>query len=466
MSAPLAAIEGIEYSLALIHPGARTVLCSLGPNGSQRLPRLRIPTNVRVTVHLRNAIHAAWGLWGIVLDYLPPAVDCSRCAVIEVISEDLPPALRSIDLEDVPDDDLSVCQRGSLLSLFRRETETSVSRVGWLYEAIQWVEETSGEKISSILEIEQINAGQHFSLVRFPMRSGQSYWLKATGAPNDHEQPLTSFLSELCPDHIPEVLDVKPEWNAWIVRGQSPHPAFPSDDFDRLKALRHAVVAMAKLQLRSIEHQDELLAKGAFDQRLSVLRSRSVAFFECIREAMSRQTSTRVAKLDNVRLRDLHRMFDAACDLTDRLQIPPMVLHGDMSRGNVLYHNGHCQFIDWCETYIGHPLVTLQHLLLLNQPNNVQLKASSDAELIGCYRAVMMDVLDPNVFDQAMTVTPLLAAGSALYGRGDWFDLLPSLPSERQARIRMLARCMDRAAQEAHDLGTPSLGRLSPGGVS
>jgi hypothetical protein len=369
-----------------------------------------------------------------------------------------------LDLEQVVHDDLSSCQWSSLLSLLSGNAKSPFSCVGWFYEAIRWVEETSGEKVSSILEIEQLNAGQHFSLVRFPMRNGESCWLKATGAPNNHEQPLTSFLSELCPDHIPEVLDVKPEWNAWIARGRRTYPPFPSGDLDRLEALRYAVVAMANIQLRSIGHHNELLAKGAFDQRLNVLRSNSPAVFECIRAAMSRQTSTKVARIDDARLRDLRRTFDVVCDLIERLQIPPMVLHGDMNTGNVLYDDGYCQFIDWCETYVGHPFVTLQHLLLLNQPENARHKASWDAELIGCYRAVMTELLDPRVFDRAISSMPFFAAASALYGRGDWLESLSSLPPQRQARIRTLARCMDRATYEMRDLGNLPHRRISPGG--
>lgn len=463
-SCSLALTEDIEYSVALIQAIDRTVLCPSGADKTQRLPRLWIPINVRVTTHLHKAVYAAWGLRGVVLDYLPSELDSSRCAAVELLlSQNIPAALRPVSPQHLTDDDLSPCQRNSLLSLLSGKAEGPVSRIGWLYEAIRWVEETSGDKVCSTKEIEQFNAGQHFSLLRFPMRNGSNCWLKATGEPNTHELPLTSFLSQLCPDHTPEVLAVKPEWNAWIARSRRTYAAFPTEDSNRLEALRSAVAAMAEVQLQSIGHHSELLAKGAFDQRLNVLRSHSAALFECIREAMSRQTSTKAAVIDNARLRDLHRIFDAVCDFLDRLSIPPMVLHGDMNTGNVLYDDGHCQFIDWCETYVGQPLVTLQHLLLLNQPADVRLKSSWDAELIRSYRAIMTEVLDPDVFDRAITLTPLLAAASALYGRVDWLDSLSSLPPQRQARIRTLARCMDRAACELRGLETS---RVAPGGAS
>jgi hypothetical protein len=139
---------------------------------------------------------------------------------------------------------------------------------------------------------------------------------------------------------------------------------------------------MAEMQLRSLGHSAELLAVGAFNQRLNALHSNSHALFESIREAMSRQTSTKAPVIDNARLHELHRTFDALCDSLNMLEIPPMLLHGDMNTGNVLYDDSHCQFIDWCETYVGHPFVTLQHLLLLDQPEDAWLKSKWDAELL------------------------------------------------------------------------------------
>lgn len=468
MPSSLANIDAIEYSVALIQPRDRTLLCPLvGADKTRALPRFRIPINVRITVHLRNAIYAAWGLRGVVLDYLPSEICGSPCAVMELfLFQDVPAALRPVDLQDVRDNGLSPWQRNSLLSLLSEIAEGPVSRIGWLYEAIEWVEEVSGQKISSIQEIEQLNAGQHFSLLRFPMQNGHSHWLKATGKPNKHELPLTSFLSQLCPDHIPEVLDVRAEWNAWITGSQRTYSPFPVDDDQRLEALRSAVVAMAKIQLQSIEHHTELLARGAIDHRTNVLRSNALALFECIPEAMSQQISTNAAVIDDARLREMHRTLDDVCDFLEMLPIPPMVLHGDMNTGNVLYDDGHCQFVDWCETYVGHPFITLQHILLLNRPADVRLKPFWDAELVRSYQAIMTEGVDPDVFDRAITSTPLLAVASALYGRGDWLNSLSSLPPQRQARIRTLARYMDRAASELCESGRSLRNRIALGGLS
>jgi hypothetical protein len=210
MSVALSAVEGIEYRLALVLPGSSNVMTWAGSGNARRLPRLCIPTNVRVTAYLHQAVDAAWDLRGVVLDYLPSEVDGSRCAIVELLSDDIPASLQPVVVDQVSDDDLSPGQRSSLFSLLSGKADSPLSRIGWLHEAIRWVEEASGAKISSIRQIQQLNAGGHFALLRFPMQNGQSYWLKATGDPNKHELDITLFLSNLCPDHVPKVLDTEP----------------------------------------------------------------------------------------------------------------------------------------------------------------------------------------------------------------------------------------------------------------
>jgi hypothetical protein len=60
----------------------------------------------------------------------------------------------------------------------------------------------------------------------------------------------------------------------------------------------------------------------------------------------------------------------------------------------------------------------------------------------------MNEVCNTDALNQSIVCMPLLAAASALYGRGDWLGLpLPDEP-QRQAWIRTLARQMERAARE------------------
>jgi aminoglycoside phosphotransferase (APT) family kinase protein len=161
---------------------------------------------------------------------------------------------------------------------------------------------------------------------------------------------------------------------------------------------------------------------------------------------MELQTSTKVPRLDGASLRALQRVFDAVCEFLQSLPIPTTVIHGDMNEGNLVSGAGVCQLVDWSETYVGHPLVTLEHLLLLNNPEDSRLKEEWDKRLIQQYRSVMARICDPDILDHASICTPLLAAASAMYGRGAWLgSSIDSMP-HRQPWIRTLARYMDRAA--------------------
>ena len=137
----------------------------------------------------------------------------------------------------------------SLVTLLSEESSSSLLRVGWIHDAVDWVEQATGDRICSISELEQLNAGANFALIRFPMQSGRSYWLKATAHPNSHEQAITLYLSQLCPGCVPDVLAVHPSWNAWIVPDNSVNDwQFPSNPTRRLRHLDRAVGVMATIQ--------------------------------------------------------------------------------------------------------------------------------------------------------------------------------------------------------------------------
>jgi hypothetical protein len=445
MAACAPTVAYTEYRIVLILPGSRALLSLHHHNGAARLPRVRVPARSRPTPRLQKTIESTWGVRGVVLDYWSLEESLSPCAVIELLSEDLTDGLYPVVPEQLADDELSEKEQTFLMSLFRGEAASPLCQMGWLQEAVSWVEETAGDVILSMQQIEQLNAGGGFMLLRFPMQSGRSYWLKATAAPNSHERSVASCLSKLCPGHVPEVLSIRPDWNAWIMQDvQSTDEDFrPHKGFQMLEC---AVTSMAELQLKTIGREAALLEAGAFDQRLNVLRKDSHLLFQRIDEAMSRQTSTKATCIRGDQLRNLRDVFDATCDFVETLAIPTTVLHGDMNAGNLLYCNGHCQFIDWSEAYVGCPLVTLQHLLLLNQETDARLKSELDHALIDRYRLVVREVCDPTAMDMAIVCMPLIAAASTAYGRGVWLQSSLANSSRRQVYVRTMARHMLEAA--------------------
>ena len=101
--------------------------------------------------------------------------------------------------------------------VLRDEVTDPFSRIGWMDEAIAWVESETGRSLCPKAGVEQHNAGGAFTLLHLLMQDGSEYWLKATGAPNSHERRITELLSRLCPQCLPRIVAEKSEWNAWLM---------------------------------------------------------------------------------------------------------------------------------------------------------------------------------------------------------------------------------------------------------
>jgi hypothetical protein len=141
--------------------------------------------------------------------------------------------------------------------------------------------------------------------------------------------------------------------------------------------------------------------------------------------------------------------------------VPATVIHGDMNLGNILVGSSHCQLIDWAETYVGSPLTTFQHLLLLNQAQDESVRASIQRGLKNQYRRLLLAICEAEQIDEAFLFMPLVAAFGALCGRGDWLASPLRYDPRRQRYARTLARHIDRAAREPQLLSALHAGRAS-----
>ena len=143
-------------------------------------------------------------------------------------------------------------------------------------------------------------------------------------------------------------------------------------NFLDLTALEEAVVTMAALQQRTIGQTTGLLAAGAFDQRVPVLRVNLGEVIEYLDEAMAKHRSTRVPRISTTRLREIEAILQDACLRMEELEIPDTVVHNDINTGNLLFRGTRCVFADWCEVGVGNPFFTFQLLSRL-QPRGDEL---------------------------------------------------------------------------------------------
>jgi Phosphotransferase enzyme family len=445
--------EQTEYQLILVLAESRKVLAIRDVDG-YRLPSVAIPQWTRPAQQLQAAVLAVWGLPIFIVDFLLQGF--SRYAIAEALAPSQSTKLKPTALEEIQAPDLSRAQRARIDSMFGCDViaNNSISHVGWINEASAWVEAETGRKLSPKCNIEQYNAGGGFALLRFHMVDGGKYWLKATGAQNAHEPSITIFLSKLSGDYLPECVATKPEWNAWLMSGDATSlKLIPTTSFELSVLLEDAVEGMARLQIKTLGYDRELINAGAFDQRIETFRKHSEELFDYLGEAMDLQTSTKTPRLTRSRLYEMHTIFDDVCNCMKCLDLPETIVHGDINSGNILIAGGHCQFIDWAEAYVGNPLISLQHLLLLNKWDDPELQSFRNRALKDRYRAIWLESCNPDVLDQGFAYMPLMAIVSALYGRGDWLTSQRRNDPHRQSYTRSLTRHMDRITREPELLG-------------
>jgi Phosphotransferase enzyme family len=436
-----ARLEQTEYQLLLVLPDSHKVLARLDGRG-YRLPCVHIPKWARPAGELQKAIKAVWKLSVVILDLVPHPEDALQCVVAEVFSSYRPAGLAAVSVERLPDSEISERQRTIVQKILAGECgeRGCFSRIGWIDEAIAWLRCETGKSVALAEEIQQYNASGAFALLRFPMQDRSAYWMKATGAPNAHELAVTSALSKLCPEYLSPPIAVRRDWNAWLMR----EAGRPLETDLGLLALEQAVVSMSELQMTTVGSTEELRAAGAVEQRVGILRAHFSELLDYLEETMAQQISTKVPRLERERLSEIGLIFQDASHRMEDLGIPDAVIHGDMNRGNILFDEFRCRFIDWSEAYIGNPFVSFQHLLLLNTG---ELKETNDLRLKQAYRRAWMGLLDPAQINAAFALMPLLAVASYLYGRGDWLRSSRRNDPQRQSYARSLARHMDRAAQ-------------------
>ena len=448
MAIPAAIRETVEYRVVLVERDSPTVLAFGGPD-RYCLPRVRIPQLTRPAQQLRKEIRIAWGLEVLILEIIVTGESCSSCIVAELLTPGMISEFKRVRLDQILASELSEEKRLQIQLLLDGKSTNPLSHIGWIDEVVVWIESVVGKTFSSNKDTEQLNGGAGFALLHFHSNDGCNYWLKATGEPNTHERSITSCLSKLCGGYLPEFIASKPEWNAWLMSGDGVRVTdLLTGPFALFRLLEDAVTSMAEVQIKTAGQDLKLLEAGAFDQRLNVLSDHAAALFEHLEEAMSEQSLTKVSRIERGRIQELRGIFDHICARMEKTALPNAIVHGDMNLSNILMTSQHCQFIDWCEAYVGNPLTTLQHLLLLNRVADVELKSFIERSLKNKYRIAMSQLCDPGLIDIGFIYMPFLAACSTLYGRGDW--LTRSLRDEphRSSYARRLGHYIDQAARE------------------
>jgi len=437
-------IEQMDYRLAFILPQTRQILASEA-SGITALPSIAISRWNRPAEQLTRLIRSTWNIQAIVLDLLPGSSVSSPCAVIEVLTKDwryVDKRFCAVDPNLIESAWLSDAERLHLVSIFNDTDAVPVfSRLGWVDKARRWIQASVPDCVVRFDgEIQQFQAGGNFALVRFGTLEGCGYWLKATGSPNAHEFSITMKLAQYLPHFLPPVVAAREDWNAWVME----EAGSPIRECMNLPALEQAVDALSALQKQSILHAKVLLNAGCADRSVAVLQSSLEELIEYLDEAMEKQLSTKVQPLDKTQLSNLRSALNDACLRMQDIEIPDALIHIDINPGNILFDGTRSVFIDWAEAAIGNPLVTFEYLAAHLAREEEHTEAWLPI-LRAQYRKQWLDLLSESTIDRAFALTPLLAAATYLYGRGDWLRSPRRHDCGFLAHARSLARHMHRA---------------------
>lgn len=199
-----------------------------------------------------------------------------------------------------------------------------------------WIE----AHVEIVGEIEQPHVRSWATVLRVPTPAGP-VWFKAAREGFDHEGPVLALVAPLAPDLLPEVLASRPE-GGWLLLADGgsrarEHPV----DWPELLA------RYARLQLAAEPLAEQLLAAGAPDYRPAALPERVDALLPWLSPATRARFEVQLPEV---------------LDSCARLAASPLAAtleHGDLHDGNVFSRGGQTRILDWGDSAVAHPFLTL-----------------------------------------------------------------------------------------------------------
>jgi hypothetical protein len=353
--------ERIEYRLVMIDPYSTRIL-TIKSTARLSLPRESIPAYTRVAEALTEAIEQRYGLRTIQLAILPRAEEQTCCAVHEILgpldSVAGQPSLATLD--EIAPSELAETERAIVLKIMTGGASElgRFARVGWIDELLARTGSHRDE--SSMPVIRHLNQGIDFCLLNLKDADGRNLWFKAVGEPNTREYALTVELARRFPEYLPKILATIPEWNGWIMEDIK---GVPLNKSTSIYQCEQTLTALAVMQKKMVNDVALLSALGAKDLTCVRIASLLEPLFREALSAMQAQTSTRSKPLAGSELYQLQKDMESALDEFLNAGIPETLLHGDIGHGNIIATSNGPVFLDWAETYIGHPFLSAEHLL-------------------------------------------------------------------------------------------------------
>ncbi|BAY80756.1 hypothetical protein NIES267_02210 [Calothrix parasitica NIES-267] len=220
------------------------------------------------------------------------------------------------------------------------------ARVGWLDAASQWIEAQLQDLVYQQLSpVECIKTWGISCILRVRTNHGNLYLKEASTLPLFCNEPVvTKELKKIFPEHIPTVLSINSERH-WMLLADFGEPIGKVP----VKIKKDVYRLLAQIQMKSVEHIDNLLNVGCLDRRLEKLATQIDYLFndEIVLSQLKEAEIERLIKIAPY-LKNL-------CSQLAEYKIPQTLVHGDLHLGNVALDNDNYLLFDWTDSCIAHP---------------------------------------------------------------------------------------------------------------
>jgi Phosphotransferase enzyme family len=229
----------------------------------------------------------------------------------------------------------------------RTETAATPTRWGpaWRREAAEWIR----ARVQVTGAIEDVRIKPWAAVLRVPTADGLLYFKEAEPT-LAHEHRLIEILARRRPELVTEVV-------AWDEQGRMlmrDGGEALSELLDRNLEVRYweeALPLYAELQIAAMADADELRAAGAFDRRSEALPP--------IYEELMATPAPGLSTDEYERLRALVPDVERACAELAASAVPETINNDDFTNGSIFVRDGAYRFLDWGDSCVSHPFMTL-----------------------------------------------------------------------------------------------------------
>ena len=228
----------------------------------------------------------------------------------------------------------------------------------WRAEAKRWIRERVVALGYSIVgAVEQPHVRPWATAFTIPTTAG-TLWFKASIPSLAYEVPLLQVLNGHRPDVVPRIVaaDVARGW--MLVEDAGTQVSELYDGRPPIGAWTAFLGEYAQLQLDVAPFVDDLVACGVPDRRRDLVGD----FFAVVEDDRCVREPTHAALDDGelARLRALEPRLRAAAASVRALGLPDTIHHDDLHAWNVCVRDGRHRFIDWGDSSLAQPLLSLR----------------------------------------------------------------------------------------------------------